>query len=585
MACREQWQLQPRGDHSWRHHVHHREVDRPSDGAEERSVTTYPIAESHVARDVGQDEICAPRRALQLPSEESQQPGRRRDEYFKYTIATMGRKAGIYTRISLDRDGTSESPEVQEATCRRHIEQEGWELVRVYSDRDRSAFKKGAKRPEFERLLRDATAGEIDCVVVFKLDRLTRGGVSVIGRVIDLLETHNGALVAVRDGLDTSKGGGRLTAAVLSEIAKQESENTRIRVMAAQQKAATVGRMHGGGSRHFGYVRLENGPYIGVDPDEAVIVREVAQRVLAGESLRKIAFDLNDRGVKPPGRGKTTQGKEWYSVTVGQMIRSPRLAAIRIYRDGQPDREVHDGKWDPILSKEEHLAVLAALQRPLAVRRAVRRHLLTGIVTCGACGGSMKPMGFVMKNGKSFPRYQCVKSPGYKNCGRVAAAENSLDKYVVDCALTFLSHAMLRPLEDDQVAVQDLEREIVEDVQALRDLTHERFVARHVGQDEYELARAELQERLDANRQTIEALRRRIDETRMSLKLGDREGLDRWWETATIEERRELLAPDVLEGGSKPSQAPRRQQVQHRPHQPRLSVGLVLARGSGGAAF
>jgi len=445
----------------------------------------------------------------------------------------MGRNVGIYTRISLDREGKSESPDRQEQVCRARVEERNWNLVGVYSDPDVSAFKRGAKRPQYERLLKDIKDGVVDCVVVSNLDRLTRGGLSAIGRVLDVLEMRGGQIVAVDDHLDSSEGAGELIMGVLASIAKKESQNTSARVKAAHRSAASKGRVHSGGSRQFGYER--SGVVI---PEEAAIVRELADRIWAGESLRQLAFDLNRRGIK------TTQGNQWYSVTVGHMIRSPRLAGLRVYSDG-PDRKIRDvfpGDWEPILSQEEHVSLLATMARPLATRRSVVRHLLTGLVVCGKCGGALKTMGFVMKNGQPFPRYQCLKQPGHMNCGNVAITKNSLDAYVTDLALGFLSRAKLRPLEDDEGTEQALKELIDEDAQALRELTHERFVSRTVAPDAYEPARRALQDRLDQNEQALDSLRRRIDDTKRSLRLGNRADLDAWWKTATIEEQRATLA-------------------------------------------
>ena len=55
-------------------------------------------------------------------------------------------------------------------------------------------------------------------------------------------------------------------------------------------------------------------------------------------------------------------------------------------------------------------------------------HLLAGIIYCLECGGKMKTMGFRMRNGKPFERYQCVKNLGQVNCGKVAITKRSTDE-------------------------------------------------------------------------------------------------------------------------------------------------------------
>src|SRR5689334_8175069 len=83
-------------------------------------------------------------------------------------------RAGIYTRLSSDPDGTSTATERQRQDCERLARDRGYTVADVYEDNDTSAFKRGVKRPAFERLLIDLTAGDIDAVLVWRTDRLAR---------------------------------------------------------------------------------------------------------------------------------------------------------------------------------------------------------------------------------------------------------------------------------------------------------------------------------------------------------------------------------------------------------------------------
>ena len=105
-----------------------------------------------------------------------------------------------------------------------------------------------------------------------------------------------------------------------------ESKLRSDRVKAAVQRNAEAGRRTGGGSRPFGYkiIRHDLGEgarrryrIIGeeIEPIEAETIKEAAARVLRGESIRSIAFDFNDRGIKPVGGGRwagSTLRRCWY---------------------------------------------------------------------------------------------------------------------------------------------------------------------------------------------------------------------------------------------------------------------------------
>jgi site-specific DNA recombinase len=447
-------------------------------------------------------------------------------------------RAAIYTRVSLEGNGTSESPERQESDCRSLAQQRGWEVVEVYTDRD-SAYSQKVRRPKYEQMMRDLRSGRADALVVWKLDRLTRQGLTGVGPVLELVRDRGLHLVSVTESLDTTTPMGRGMVGMLASMAEQESENTSLRVKRAHESSAANGKMHGGGSRQFGLTR--EGTLV---PEEAQVVREAMERALAGESLRSIAADLNRRGVKTPNAGKARKVRgrdetytvpgEWQSVTLGQMLRSPRLAGIRVHNG-----DVVKGGWDPIISEDEHHQLLRALSGR-GTNRTIesRSHLLSGagVIRCALCGRPMRRMSFRMANGRMFDRYQCARQPGQTQCGKVAITQASTDAFVIDELLYFLTVAEVRPLEGDE-SEAELEAELAEARAAMGELVQERFVRRKISREEYQSARVPL-EAEEASLQTrLAALRRAQEERSLAIPLGDRAALDRWWDGASPEER------------------------------------------------
>src|SRR5205807_989252 len=88
-------------------------------------------------------------------------------------VRAVPRAAGIYCRISDDREGSAAGVRRQEADCRGLAARRGWEVAEVYVDNDVSAYS-GRMRPAYRRLLEDVKAGHVDAVVVWHLDRLHR---------------------------------------------------------------------------------------------------------------------------------------------------------------------------------------------------------------------------------------------------------------------------------------------------------------------------------------------------------------------------------------------------------------------------
>src|SRR5262249_9640134 len=80
----------------------------------------------------------------------------------------------LYLRLSKDRDGTATSISRQEADCQAYSTREGHQVTGIYRDSDFSAFDKKITRPDYERMLDQVQKGEVDAILVWKLDRLSR---------------------------------------------------------------------------------------------------------------------------------------------------------------------------------------------------------------------------------------------------------------------------------------------------------------------------------------------------------------------------------------------------------------------------
>jgi len=255
-------------------------------------------------------------------------------------------RVGIYTRISVDRDGQSVAPERQEADAQAECASKGWTVADVYSDRNVSAFRRGVIRPEYNRMLSDVRSGLLDGIVVWKLDRLSRSVLDFM-RTAELLKEHNCELVSLRDDVDTSTPLGVAMFQIMGVLAELEAATTADRVRSAHRYSAHQGKPHTGGHRPFGYSR--QGAII---PGEAGELKAVRTKLLAGESLWTVASDLNGRGVQ------TTASNDWTTSSLSQTLRSPRLRGVRTYRG-----ETFQGTWEPVFTEQEHLELLDLLSR------------------------------------------------------------------------------------------------------------------------------------------------------------------------------------------------------------------------------
>jgi site-specific DNA recombinase len=328
-------------------------------------------------------------------------------------------RAAIYARISSDRTGAGFGVTRQEEDCRALCERLGWPVVRVYPDNDVSAYS-GKPRPQWDQLRADIDAGLIDAVACWHVDRLTRPP-RELEEVIDLHDERGVQLATVTGEMDLSTPTGRMLSRMLGAAARHEAEHKAERQRRAGLQKARAGQPHRAGNRR-GYGYDTDG--VAIVPAEAAIIREAATRVLAGESPRSVARDLNDHAV-PSATGKT-----WSALVLRQILVSGRISGRREHHGQIMNSE----SWPAIITPDQSDQLRALLARRVGTRASSRRYLLSGILTCGTCGSPM----YARPHQNGTRRYVCVKDPGKAGCGTVTIMAGPADDEVRDRVLAAL---------------------------------------------------------------------------------------------------------------------------------------------------
>ena len=229
-------------------------------------------------------------------------------------------------------------------------------------------------------------------------------------RLIEVADERGVQLRTVVGGdLDLSTSAGRMLGRILGATARQESEHKAERQVAANRQRRAAGKWVRAGLRKFGYDR-DGQP---LEP-EASALRQAADDVLVGRSLRGIAMDWNNHGFT------TTRGNAFTSLQLRRTLINPLYAALVTYQD----KVVGPGEWEPILDEDTHRGLVAYLSDP--TRRPVvsfeRRHMLSGVAICGICG---TPLRAIYPGGKRRPMTYACRS-GY----HLARLGEPLDAYV-----------------------------------------------------------------------------------------------------------------------------------------------------------
>lgn len=335
-------------------------------------------------------------------------------------------RAGIYARISQDRDGSRLGIERQEQDCRALASSLGWEVRQVYTDNDISAYS-GKRRPRYEELLDDIRAGSLDGVVAWHPDRLHRSPVE-LETYIDLSEKFAIQTNTVQAGAwDLSTPSGRAVARTLGAWARYESEHKGQRIRRARQQQAKAGGWHGG-IRPYGFEK----DGVTIRPAEAAEIVKATEAVVSGVSLRSLVRDLNERGIPTAtGRGP------WTSVALKDTIMRPRTAGLSSYRG----EIVGSATWPAIVSEDTWRAACAILldpsRRTNGGRGGTIRWLGSGLYKCGVCEQPQLRVGA----GGSVKRhtYRCRNRELRDGGGHVTREAATLDAYVEEVIVARLS--------------------------------------------------------------------------------------------------------------------------------------------------
>jgi len=322
------------------------------------------------------------------------------------TIDSEIKRVAIYVRYSNlggRNKETLTTLDTQESGCRAHCAYKGWEVVKVLADPGRSAFKKNTPRPEYDEALRMIQTGQIDAIVVWKVDRFTRSLHQFTKDWHDI-ESAGGHFVSVMEQFDTSIPMGRLMLTLVVGFAELESEMKSERAIPMHAFLKENGKV-GPGPRPYGYDRTNSkngeGACLTVNRKEADLLQTAAKWVLDGKSLSSFIHTYQPNS-------SVANKKMTYHGLRSSLI-NPTTAGLRTW-DESPDG-YKEGNWTPIIEREMWNKVVALITDP--ARRAhlnstSKSHLLSGLMVCPECNKNVHARGWVSNTTKQrTKRYAC----------------------------------------------------------------------------------------------------------------------------------------------------------------------------------
>ncbi|MCL4795639.1 MAG: recombinase family protein [Bryobacteraceae bacterium] len=344
-------------------------------------------------------------------------------------------RCAIYTRKSTD-EGLNQdfnSLDAQRESGEAYIRSqagEGWTLLPELYD-DGGYTGANMERPALKRLLDEVRAGGVDCVVVYKVDRLTRSLLD-FSRIVEVLDKHGVSFVAVTQQFNTTSSLGRLTLNILLSFAQFEREIISERTRDKQVMARRRGKWTGG-HVPLGY-DLANKALI-VNDTEATRVRQIFEWYIEGHTATGIIAKCADLGWASKQwvtqEGRTFGGHPMRKCHLYQMLANP-LYAGRIRAAGELVTAGHEA----IIDERTFDLVQAKLKANTRSSGAPRTHkaasLLRGILYCAGCGSAMTPS-YACKQNRRYRYYLCPRSSKRNGgtCATKAVPAQSVEEAVI----------------------------------------------------------------------------------------------------------------------------------------------------------
>ena len=344
-------------------------------------------------------------------------------------------RCAIYTRKSTEEGLSQEfnSLDAQRDAAVAYIASQkfaGW--VALPERYDDGGFTGGnVDRPALKRLLADIEAGKVDCVITYKLDRLSRSLLD-FATLMAMFEKHSVMFVSVTQQFASSSSMGRLTLNILMSFAEFErqviAERTRDKIAATRKRGLFVT-----GKPILGYDLMPapppfSGKRMVVNEREAEIVRAIFSAYLEQRSLLKVVKLCEHRGWRTKS-WTTTNGRAVGGMPIGKpelsrLLRSPLYAGRVPHHD-----QIFEGEHEAIIDDE----VFAAVQRQLKVAsqaggsgQTTNANPLRGLVRCKACNCSMSLSTVTRKGRKSASVHRYFVCSNAAKRGRAACPCPSL---------------------------------------------------------------------------------------------------------------------------------------------------------------
>ena len=334
----------------------------------------------------------------------------------------------IYARYS-SHNQKEESIEQQVDECMAFAVQNGIKIIHVYADKALSG--RTDKRPQFQRMMRDAEKRGFSVVIAYKSNRIARDMLNAL-KYEDRLGKYGIETLYAKEEFGNTAAG-RFALRTMMNVNQFYSENMAEDIKRGMRDNAENCKVNG--ALPLGYVKGPDGRYA-IDPDEAAVVREIYEKVLEGVAFIDIANDLSARGIK------TKQGNLWNKGSFHRMLTND--VYIGVYRHSG---YVKEGGVPPIIEREVFFTMqkyLETKKNPRGRHRENNDYLLTGKLYCGYCQAPMVGVSGTSRTGSKHYYYTCNTRRTGGDCRKENVRKDYIERLVAERTQRFI-------LQDDVI--------------------------------------------------------------------------------------------------------------------------------------
>ena len=332
-------------------------------------------------------------------------------------------RVAAYCRVSTDSDEQATSYDAQIEHYTAYINgHPDWELAGIYAD-DGISGTNTKKREEFNRMIDECMAGNIDMVITKSISRFARNTLDCL-KYIRQLKDKNIPVFFEKENINSMDSKGEVMLTIMASLAQQESQSLSQNVKLGLQYRYQQREIQINCARFLGYTKDEN-EHLVIVPEEAEIVKRIYREYLEGASMLKIARGLEADGILN-GAGK----EKWHTSNVNQILRNEKyigdallqktytvdfLTKKRVKNNGLVPQYYVENSHEAIIPREIFMQVQEELIRRRIVhtspngknRTFSSNHCFAQMIICGNCGEVFRRVHW-NNRGKKSVVWRCV---------------------------------------------------------------------------------------------------------------------------------------------------------------------------------